>query len=79
MPNFTPENLLLYMYNEMNEEERSEMERELQKNWSLNEKLLVIKEAEDRLNKMSLKSPRQKTLDAIFQYVQKPSEVPKPL
>ncbi len=79
MPNFTPENLLLYMYNEMNEEERSEMERELQKNWSLNEKLLVLKEAEDRLNKMSLKSPRQKTVDAILQYVQKPSEVQKPL
>jgi len=68
MPNFTTEDLLLYMYNEMSNLEKAALEQELQNNWALREKLQVLKESENSLRKFKLQGPRNKTVDAIMQY-----------
>lgn len=76
MTNSTLEHLVLYMYNESNPSMKALIEKELEDNWTLREKLNVLKEACDRLNKMKLQSPRQKSVDAILEYAGRPSKVP---
>ena len=68
MTNSTLEHLVLYMYNESNPSNRARIEKELEDNWTLREKLNVLKEAFDRLNKIKLESPRQQSVDAILKY-----------
>jgi len=68
MPNFTTEDLLRYMYNEMGTEEKAEIEQQLRSNWALREKLRVLRESETSLKKFTLQGPRSKTLQAIMQY-----------
>ena len=68
MPSFTTEDLLLFMYDEMEKREKAALERELQHNWALREKFQVLKEAEYHLNKCKLQGPRSQTIDAIMQY-----------
>ncbi len=68
MPNFTTEDLLRYMYNEMSKEEKADLEQQLRNNWALREKFRVLKESENSLRKFTLQGPRSKTLQAIMQY-----------
>ncbi|MGI8950677.1 MAG: hypothetical protein ACR2FN_03725 [Chitinophagaceae bacterium] len=68
MQNFTTEDLLLYLYNEMKELEKAALENELQNNWSLKEKFQVLKEAKNRLQKLQLHSPLKRSIDSILQY-----------
>jgi len=68
MTNSTLEHLVLYMYNESNPSQKALIEKELEDNWTLREKLSVIKEAFDRLNRMKLQSPRQQSVEAILKY-----------
>jgi hypothetical protein len=68
MPNFTPEDLLLYQSNELNEVQRAAIEEELKLNWALREKFNVIKQAQARLNAMKLHSPRKQTIRSIIYY-----------
>jgi hypothetical protein len=56
------------MYNESNASNRTLIEKELEENWTLREKLNVLKEAFERLNKVKLQSPRQQSVDAILRY-----------
>lgn len=57
MHNFTPEELLLYLYKETSTEQTIAIEDELKKNWALREKLAVIKTAMERLNNITV-APR---------------------
>ena len=57
MHNYTPEELLLYLYKETSAEQTFAIEDELKKNWALREKLAVIKTAMERLNNITV-SPR---------------------
>ncbi len=68
MPNFTPEDLLLYQSGELNELQCAAMEEELKANWALREKFNVIKEAQARINAMRLHSPRKQTIQSIVYY-----------
>jgi hypothetical protein len=68
MPNFTPEDLLLYQSGELNEMQRAAIEEELKMNWALREKFNVMKEAQARLNTMPLHSPRKQTIQSIVYY-----------
>jgi hypothetical protein len=68
MPNFTPEDLLLYQSNELNEVQRAAIEEELKLNWALREKFNVIKQAQARINAMHLHSPRKQTIQSILYY-----------
>jgi len=45
MTNSTLEHLVLYMYNESNPSMKALIEKELEENWTLREKLKVLKEA----------------------------------
>jgi hypothetical protein len=75
MTNSTLEHLVLYMYNESNPSQKALIEKELEDNWTLREKLSVIKEAFDRLNKIKLQSPRKQSVDAILKYAGRSSKL----
>jgi hypothetical protein len=78
MPNFTTEDLLLFMYNEMSDFEKTAMEQELQNNWALREKLLVLKESWQSLQKLKLQGPRKQTVEAIMAYASNPRHTNAP-
>ena len=66
MHNYTPEDLLLYLYKETSTEQTIAIEEELKKNWALREKLAVIKTAMERLNNLTI-SPRTEVVLRILQ------------
>ena len=57
MTNFTPEDLLLYLYKETSVEQTTAIEAALEKDWTLREKLNVLKASMERLDKITV-SPR---------------------
>ena len=57
MTNFTPEDLLLYLYKETSVEQTTAIEAALEKDWTLREKLNVLKVSMERLDKITV-SPR---------------------
>lgn len=67
MNNFTPEDLLLYLYNEVTAEEKSAIEARLQRDWTLREKLNVLKASLRHLNEISY-SPRTEVVLNILHY-----------
>lgn len=70
MHNFTPEDLLQYLYNETSPEKTAAIQQALEADWTLREKLEVITAAQLRLEKLSL-SPRPETIDKIIAYAEK--------
>ena len=67
MPNFTPEDLLLYLYKETSQEQELEIEQELKSNWALREKLAVIKTAMERLTAIT-ETPRTEVVLNVLRY-----------
>ena len=67
MNNFTPEDLLLYLYNEVSQEEKTAIEAQLQKDWTLREKLNVLKASLRHLGEISY-SPRTEVVLNILHY-----------
>ncbi|MFM7645982.1 MAG: hypothetical protein ACKO41_04625 [Sphingomonadales bacterium] len=61
MSNFTPEDLLLYLYNDIDAATRLQVEAQLEKDWTLREKLTVLKTAKDRLNRLT-ETPRTEVI-----------------
>ena len=57
MTNFTPEDLLLYLYKETSDSQTTAIEAALEKDWTLREKMNVLKASMQRLDKLTL-SPR---------------------
>lgn len=70
MPNFTTEDLLLYLYDEMSAQQKNELQAALEKDWALQQKYQVLLEAKNRILKGKLSSPRPKTLASIMQYAE---------
>ena len=68
MPNFTPEDLLLYSTAELDAAKMNLITEELSVNWSLREKFTVLKEALARLNSIQLSAPRKQTVQHILRY-----------
>lgn len=68
MPNFTPEDLLLYSAAELESAKMNLITEELAVNWSLREKFAVLKEALAKLNSIQLSSPRKQTVQSILRY-----------
>lgn len=52
MTNFTPEDLLLYLYKETSLQQTAEIEQALAKDWTLREKLAVLQNSMQRLDKL---------------------------
>jgi hypothetical protein len=60
MANLTPEDLLLYLYKETSEEQTTAIESALKQDWTLREKLAVLKTSLERLT--GSKNPRAPVL-----------------
>ena len=67
MANFTPEDLLLYLYNEMKPASRLELEKALETDWTLREKLGVLKTSMQRLDRL-VQSPRTEVVLNILRH-----------
>ncbi|MBL7748908.1 MAG: hypothetical protein JNM19_15830 [Chitinophagaceae bacterium] len=52
MTNFTPEDLLLYLYKETSHQQTLAIEHALEKDWTLREKMNVLKASMQRLDKI---------------------------
>lgn len=77
MPKFTTEDLLLFLYDEMSVDQKKEVETALQNDWALEQKYQVLKEAQDKLSRIKLASPRSKTISVIMQYAEESIHLPK--
>lgn len=69
MTNFTPEDLLLYLYNEMSPDQKAEIEKALEKDWTLREKLGVLKASMYRLDKI-VEAPRTEVVLNVLRQAQ---------
>jgi hypothetical protein len=68
--NFTPEDLLQYLYKETTPEENKAIENAMAEDWTLKEKFEVIKKAAQRLTKFTF-SPRTETVLNVLKYANK--------
>jgi hypothetical protein len=73
MTNFTPEDLLLYLYKETNPVQNQAIEEALKKDWTLREKLSVLKASMQRLDKIK-QSPRTEVVLNVLNYAREKSE-----
>ena len=76
MANLTPEDLLLYLYKETSEERTTAIESALKQDWTLREKLAVLKTSLERLNGIK-KSPSTRAILNVLNYARKKNEVVK--
>lgn len=67
MHNFTPEDLLLYLYKEATPEQTIALEEALKQDWTLREKLAVMKTAMERLNNLT-ETPRTEVVLNVLKY-----------
>ena len=67
MTNFTPEDLLLYLYNESPSQKTAAIEKALEKDWTLREKLAVLKASMQRLDKIA-EAPRTEVVLNVLNY-----------
>jgi len=67
MTNFTPEDLLLYLYNETSAKKTAAIETALQSEWTLREKLNVLKASMERLDKIT-QSPRTEVILKVLNH-----------
>ena len=74
MANLTPEDLLLYLYKESSEEQTTAIENALKQDWTLREKLAVLKTSLERLNGIK-KSPSTRAILNVLNYARKKNEV----
>ena len=72
MANFTPEDLLLYLYKETSEKQTTAIEAALKQDWTLREKLAVLKTSLERLDGIK-KSPRTRVILNVLNYARKKS------
>ena len=70
MPNFTTEDLLVYIYEEMEPEQSNELASVLASDWALRQKYQVLIEAQGTLNGVKLSSPRIATINKILSYAE---------
>ena len=67
MNNFTPEDLLLYLYKETSAKQTAAIEAALKKDWTLREKLTVLKTSMQRLDKIT-EAPRTEVVLNVLSY-----------
>lgn len=70
MHNFTPEDLLLYLYKETSPAHTAAITAALETDWSLREKFEELTTAQKELSVIKL-SPARKTIDNILNYAEK--------
>lgn len=75
MSKFTPEDLLLYIYKETTPEQTAAIEEALKNDWTLREKLAVLKASQERLDRI-VESPRTEVVLNILKHVHASEAVP---
>ena len=72
MTKFTPEDLLLYLYKEAGTKKMAAIEQALKNDWTLREKLAVLKISMQKLEKIK-QSPRTEVVLNVLKYAQEKS------
>ena len=72
MTNFSPEDLLQYLYKETSAEKTAAIEAALKQDWTLREKLNVIKTSMERLDKIQV-APRTEVVLNVLNYAREKS------
>jgi hypothetical protein len=67
MTNFSPEDLLLFLYKEATPEMTTAIEAALKQDWTLREKLAVLKASQERLQTL-IEAPRTESVLNILHY-----------
>ena len=67
MHNYSPEDLVLYLYKETTPETTAAIEKALEEDWTLREKLAVLKTSTERLNSITI-SPRTEVILNVLRY-----------
>ena len=76
MHNYSPEDLILYLYKETNPETTAAIEEAIKTDWTLREKLEVLKTSMKRLDSI-ITSPRAELILNVMKYAAKESEASK--
>jgi hypothetical protein len=74
MHNYSPEDLLLYLYKETSPEATTAIEKALVEDWTLREKLAVLKTSMERLNSITI-SPRTEIVLNVLRYAREGQKV----
>jgi len=74
MHRYSPEDLLRYLYKETSSEETAAIEEALQSDWTLREKLNVLKTSMERLNNLVV-APRTEAVLNILKYAAQQQEI----
>ncbi len=74
MHNYTPEDLICYLYKETSPELTAAIENALQQDWSLREKMGVLMASHERLNTL-VQAPRTEVVLNILKYAGKTETV----
>lgn len=74
MTKFTPEDLLLYLYKETSPEQTSAIDEALKKDWTLREKLAVLKTSMQRLDKIVV-APRTEVVLQVLNHAREKEKV----
>jgi hypothetical protein len=77
MPNYTTEELIQYMYQETSEEKTEAMEKAIETDWKLKEKLEALTESKQQLDTV-ITSPREQSIMAILNYARSTAVVEQP-
>lgn len=72
MTNFTPEELIQYLYKEISSQKAAAIEQALKEDWTLREKLSVLKISMQRLDSIK-KSPRTEVILNVLNYARERS------
>lgn len=67
MTNFTPEELLQYLYKETSPQQSAAIEQALKQDWTLREKLSVLRTSMQRLDRLQ-ESPRAEVVLNVLNY-----------
>jgi hypothetical protein len=70
MHTYSPEDLVLFLYKETDAETTAAIELALESDWTLREKLAVLKTSMERLNNIAV-SPRTEVILNILRYANK--------
>jgi hypothetical protein len=72
MTNFTPEELILYLYKETSAEMTAAIELAIKQDWTIREKLTVLKTSMQRLDTLKA-SPRTEVVLSVLNYARERS------
>jgi hypothetical protein len=75
MYNYSPEDLILFLYKETDPQTTAAIEEALQKDWTLREKLAVVKTSMERLDSITV-SPRTEVILNVLKYAGKSEKIP---